>query len=158
VFAMTSLVLIVASVVGGYEAPDPVRAILLMILAALFLLTLSLFGSTFLPTLTNGAVAFTLFGLGWLSGIIQVLGDTLRNDGLVNLGTTVALFIPSDMLWRSASYYVQSASILTAASALRGALPILANAPPTPGLVIWGMLYTLILLGSATFVFSRRDI
>ena len=97
-----------------------------MVLASLFLLALSMFGSTFLPTLTNGAVAFTLFGLGWLSGVIQVLGDTLKNDSLLNLGTTVALFIPSDMLWRSASYYVQSASILAATSALKGALPILA--------------------------------
>jgi len=158
VVAMAGLVLIAASVIGGYEAPDPAPAIGLMILASLFLLTLSLFGSTFLPTLTNGAVAFTLFGLGWLSGVIMVLGETLKNDAMLNLGTTVALFIPSDMLWRSASYYVQSASILAATSVLRGALPILANAPATPGLVVWGMLYPLILLGSATYIFSRRDL
>jgi Cu-processing system permease protein len=158
VVTMAGLVLIVASVIGGYEAPDPAPAIGLMILASLFLLTLSLFGSTFLPTLTNGAVAFTLFGLGWLSGVIMVLGESLNNDALLNLGTTVALFIPSDILWRSASYYVQSASILAATSALRGALPILANAPATPGLVVWGMLYPVILLGSATYVFSRRDL
>ena len=158
VAVMAGLVLTVASLIGDYTTPDAARAIGLMILASLFLVTLSLFGSTFLPTSTNGAVVFTLFGLGWLSGVIQVLGETLGNPALLNLGVTVALFIPSDMLWRSASYYVQPASLLAAANAFKGALPILANAPPTPGLIAWGVVYSLLLLGSATVVFSRRDL
>jgi hypothetical protein len=37
-------------------------------------------------------------------------------------------------------------------------VPLLANAPATPGLVVWGALYPLILLGSATYTFSRRDL
>jgi ABC-type transport system involved in multi-copper enzyme maturation permease subunit len=158
VLVMASLVMLIASSIGGYEAPDPPRAIGLMILAALFLLTLSLLGSTFLSTLTNGAVAFTLFGLGWLSGVIEVLGGMQDNDGLLNLGTTVAIFIPADQLWRSASYYVQSASVLAASSALSSTMPILANAPPTPFLVVWGLIYPLLLLGSAVLVFARRDL
>jgi ABC-type transport system involved in multi-copper enzyme maturation permease subunit len=158
VVAMGSLVLLVAAVIGDYQPPDPARALGLMVLAALFLLTLSLLGSTFLPTLTNGAVAFTLFGLGWLSGVIEVLGGMQQNEALLNLGASIALFIPSDALWRSASYFVQSASILAASSTLGAAMPLLANAPPTPALVVWGMLYPLILLGSATYVFSRRDL
>jgi Cu-processing system permease protein len=158
VAVMAGLVLMVAAFIGDYTTPDAARAIGLMILASLFLVTLSLFGSTLLPTSTNGAVVFTLFGLGWLSGVIQVLGETLGNPALLNLGVTVALFIPSDMLWRSASYYVQPASILAAANSLKGVLPILANAPPTPGLVTWGLLYSLLLLGSASVVFSRRDL
>jgi len=158
VVAMGSLVLIVAAVFGEYQAPDPARALGLMVLAALFLLTLSLLGSTFLPTLTNGAVVFTLFGLGWLSGVIEVLGGLQNNEALLNLGVTIALFIPSDALWRSASYFVQSAAVLAASTTLGAAMPLLANSPPTPALVVWGMLYPLILLGSATYVFSRRDL
>jgi hypothetical protein len=115
-------------------------------------------GSTFLPTLTNGAVAFTLFGLGWLSGVIEVLGGMQKNDALLTLGTSVALFIPSDQLWRSASYYVESAGILAASSTLGAAMPVLANAPPTPFLVIWGFCYPLILLSSAVLIFARRDL
>ncbi len=158
VLAMGSLVLIVAAVFGEYQAPDPARALGLMVLAALFLLTLSLLGSTFLPTLTNGAVVFTLFGLGWLSGVIEVLGGLQNNEALLNLGVTIALFIPSDALWRSASYFVQSAAVLAASTTLGAAMPLLANSPPTPALVVWGMLYPLILLGTATYVFSRRDL
>jgi hypothetical protein len=108
--------------------------------------------------MTNGAVVFSLFALGWLSGVIEVLGGLQQNDALLNLGTTVAIFIPADQLWRSASYYIQSASILAASNTLGAAMPVLANAPPTPFLVIWGMLYPLALLGSAVLVFSRRDL
>ena len=158
VAVMAGLVMLSASTIGGYQAPDPARAIGLMILAALFLLTLSLLGSTFLSTLTNGAIAFTLFGLGWLSGVIEVLGGMQNNEGLLNLGTTVAILVPADQLWRSASYYVQSASILAASSTLGNAMPILANAPPTPFLVVWGLLYPLVLLGSAVYVFAQRDL
>ena len=158
VAVMAGLVMLIASTIGGYQAPDPARAIGLMILAALFLLTLSLLGSTFLSTLTNGAIAFTLFGLGWLSGVIEVLGGMQNNEGLLNLGTTVAILVPADQLWRSASYYVQSASILAASSTLGNAMPILANAPPTPFLVVWGLLYPLVLLGSAVYVFAQRDL
>ncbi len=155
---MASAMMLIAATVGSYEVPDPVRAIGLMIMAALFLLTLAMLGSTFLPTLTNGAVAFTLLALGWLSGIIETLGIVQENDALLNLGTSVALIIPSDALWRSASYFVQSSAIIAATSTVKAALPILANAPPTPGLVIWGLLYPALLLGTATYVFSRRDL
>jgi ABC-type transport system involved in multi-copper enzyme maturation permease subunit len=158
VAVMAGLVLLIASSIGGYIAPDPPRAIGLMILAALFLLTLSLLGSTFLSTLTNGAVAFTLFGLGWLSGVIEVLGGMQNNEGLLNLGTTIALFVPADQLWRAASYYVQTASILAGESIFGNAMPMLANAPPTPFLVMWGMLYPLLLLGSAVYIFAQRDL
>jgi Cu-processing system permease protein len=158
VSVMASLVMLVASTVGEYQVPDPLRAIALMAMASIFLLTLAMLGSTFLPTLTNGAVMFTLFGLGWLSGIIEVLGEAQGNEALLNLGTTIALLVPSDALWRSASYFIQSSSILQAASALPGVLPMLANAPPTPGLVIWGLAYPAVLLATATYVFSRRDL
>jgi Cu-processing system permease protein len=158
VAVMASLVLVIAQTVGDYTAPDPARAIGLMILGALFLLTLSMLGSTFLSTLTNGAVVFTLFGLGWLSGVIEVLGLMQKNEGLLNLGTTVALLLPADQLWRSASYYVQSASILAASSSFGTVMPILANAPPTTFLVLWGMLYPLLLLSAAVGVFARRDL
>lgn len=158
VSVMAGLVMLIANVVGGYEPTRPVSAIGLMILSALFLLSVSLLGSTFLPTLTNGAVVFTLFGLGWLSGIIEVLGDVMGNDEMLNLGTAVALFIPSDALWRSASYYIQPASILAVSNTLRGALPILANAPPSPFLIVWGLVYPALLLAGAVLIFARRDL
>ena len=99
--------------------PDPIHALLLMSLEGVLLLTLSLFGSTLMPTLANGVVVFTLLGLAWLAGIIEFVGRLLQNapdstggDAMLNIGTAVSLLLPSDALWRGASYYLESPSLL----------------------------------------------
>src|ERR1700737_1033171 len=78
VVAMTGLILLVARLVAGYEVPDPTHALLIMSLEGVLLLTLSLFGSTLMPTLANGVVVFTLLGLAWLAGIIEFVGRLLQ--------------------------------------------------------------------------------
>jgi Cu-processing system permease protein len=83
---MASLMLLFARVIADFEVPDPLRAIGLLVLSAVALLTLSLFGSTLLSTLANGVVVFTLFGLAWLAGIIELIGSALQNQGMLNLG------------------------------------------------------------------------
>ena len=51
---VAGLVLLVARLVAGYEVPDPAHALLIMSLEGVLLLTMSLFGSTLMPTLANG--------------------------------------------------------------------------------------------------------
>ncbi|MBI4494930.1 MAG: ABC transporter permease [Chloroflexi bacterium] len=155
---MAGLLLLVARLIAGYEAPDPARAMVLMALGPILLLTLSLFGSTLLSTLANGVVVFTLFGLAWLAGIIEFVGDALSNEAMVNLGIVVSLLVPSDELWRGASYYVQSPAFLAAATAGRGAIPFAAIAPPSTPFVIWAVLHPLVFLLLAIVSFSRRDL
>src|SRR5919198_572689 len=105
--AMTGAVLLIAKAIAGYEVPDPLHALGLMLLEGLLLLTLSLFGSTLMPTLANGVVVFTLLGLAWLGGIIEFVGRLLLNApdpsgglAMINIGTAVSLVLPSDALWR----------------------------------------------------------
>src|SRR5262249_28139908 len=79
IVAMTSLVLLTARAISGYEVPDPITALGIMLLECVLLLTLSLLGSTLMPTLANGVVVFTLLGLAWLAGIIEFVGKLLQN-------------------------------------------------------------------------------
>ena len=165
VAAMTGLVLLVAHLIAGYDVPDPGRALLLMLLECLLLLTVSLLGSTLMPTLANGVVVFTLLGLAWLAGIIEFIGRLLASaaesttgDTLLNIGTTVSLLLPSDALWRGASYYLQSPSVLAISSAARGGIPFFSNSPPPPALVVWSLGYVALVLLGATRAFARRDL
>lgn len=80
-------VLLIAQAVAGYEAPRPLEAIALMVLGALLLMTLGLFGSTLLSTIANGVVIFSLFGLAWLAGLIEVIGVALPNQAMVKVGS-----------------------------------------------------------------------
>ena len=165
IVAMTSLVLLIARLIAGYEVPDPVPALLLMLLEGVLLLTLSLFGSTLMPTLANGIVVFTLLGLAWLAGIIEFVGrllasapDSTGSDAMLNIGTAVSLVLPSDALWRGASYYLESPSLLAVLGAGRGGIPFFSATPPAMALVVWSVAYVGVVLGGAVLAFRRRDL
>jgi Cu-processing system permease protein len=165
IVAMTGLVLLVARLIAGYEVPDPTPALLLMLLEGVLLLTLSLFGSTLMPTLANGVIVFTLLGLAWLAGIIEFVGRLLANapdstgsNAMLNIGTAVSLLLPSDALWRGASYYLESPSMLAVLGASRGGIPFFSTLPPPPAIVIWSLGYVVVILGGAVLAFRSRDL
>jgi Cu-processing system permease protein len=165
VVAMTLAVLLIARLVAGYEVPDPLPALGLMLLETLLLLTLSLCGSTLMPTLANGVIAFTLLGLAWLAGIIEFVGrllsaapDSTGSDAMLNIGTAVSLLIPSDALWRGASFYLEPPSMLAAMGAARAGLPFFAVAPPSMPLILWSVAYVAIVLTAAVVSFNQRDL
>jgi ABC-type transport system involved in multi-copper enzyme maturation permease subunit len=135
-----------------------------MLLEGVLLLTVSLFGSTLLPTLANGVVVFTLLGLAWLAGIIEFVGrllanapDTTGSDALLNIGTTVSLILPSDALWRGASYYLESPAVQSTFGTAR-AIPFFSSAPPPPAMIMWSIGYVAVVLGGAVLAFGRRDL
>jgi Cu-processing system permease protein len=163
--AMTSAVLTIAKVIAGYEVPDPLPAVGLMLLEGLLLLTLSLFGSTVMPTLANGVVVFTLLGLAWLGGIIEFVGRLLSNapdstggQAMVNIGTVVSLILPSDALWRGASYYLESPTLLGVLTAARGGIPFFSSTPPTNAMIYWSLGYVALVLAGSVFAFRKRDL
>jgi Cu-processing system permease protein len=163
--AMTAAVVGIAWLIAGYEVPDATRALLLMLLEGLFLLTLSLFGSTLMPTLANGVIAFTLLGLAWLAGIMEFIGRLLSNapdasggDALLNIGTAVSLLVPSDALWRGASFYLEPPAVIAAMGSSRAGIPFFASGPPAMPLVLWALVYVVVLLAGAVFAFSHRDL
>jgi Cu-processing system permease protein len=163
--AMTGLILLVARVVAGYEVPDPLHALLLMLLEGVLLLTLSLFGSSLMPTLANGVVVFTLLGLAWLAGIIEFVGRLLQNapdstggEAMLNIGTAVSLLLPSDALWRGASYYLESPSLLAVLSVSRGGIPFFSANPPATPLIVWSIGYVVVILSGAVLAFQGRDL
>jgi ABC-type transport system involved in multi-copper enzyme maturation permease subunit len=165
IVAMTGLVLLVARLIAGYEVPDPVHALLLMLLEGVLLLTVSLFGSTLMPTLANGVIVFTLLGLAWLAGIIEFVGRLLQNapdatggEAMLNVGIGVSLLLPSDALWRGASYYLESPSILAVTGVARGGLPFFSSTPPATALVVWSLAYIGVMLGGAVLAFKVRDL
>ena len=155
---MAGSLLLIPWLIAGYATPDPVRAMLLMMLSALVLLTVSLCGSAVLPTLANGVVVFSLFGLAWLAGIIELIGGVLANEAMLNIGTAVSLLLPSDAIWRGASYYVLSPLYLAGLRSVGNAIPFVGTSPPATALVVWALAYPLVVLGGAVLTFSRREL
>jgi ABC-type transport system involved in multi-copper enzyme maturation permease subunit len=157
VLVMGGSILGFAWLMTGYQAFDTARTLGLMVLGALVLLTVSLFGSTIFSTLANGVIAFTLFGLAWLGGLVEFIGAMVQNDGMVNLGIVISLLVPSDAIWKAASFYAQSPLFLAIGGA-RGQIPFIGAAPPTASLVAWALAYPVVFLLLAVRSFSRRDL
>jgi ABC-type transport system involved in multi-copper enzyme maturation permease subunit len=157
VATMAGSILTLSWAMIGFQSFDPFRAIALMTLGALVLLTVSLLGSTILSTLANGVVAFSLFGLAWLGGIIEFTGSMVQNDAMLNLGIVISLVVPSDAIWKAASFYAQSPLFL-AVSGSRGQVPFFSSVPPTMPFVIWSLAYPVVFLLLAVRAFSRRDL
>jgi ABC-type transport system involved in multi-copper enzyme maturation permease subunit len=165
IVTMTGLVLLIARLISGYEVPDPVQALLLMLLEGVLLLTVSLFGSTLMSTMANGVVVFTLLGLAWLAGIIEFVGRLLQNapdatgsNAMLNIGIGVSLLLPSDALWRGASYYLESPSMLAVMGGARGGIPFFSSTPPATALIVWSLAYVGIMLSGAVVAFKVRDL
>jgi Cu-processing system permease protein len=154
---MAALLLAIARLIAGYQAPAPALAVGLMALGAVLLLSLSLLGSALLPTLANGVVLFSLFGLAWMAGIIEYVGGLLGNTSMIQLGIAISLLVPTDGLWRAAAFYIQS-PIITALAADHGGLPFGGNVPPAPNFLLWAAVYPLVFIAGAIYAFSKRDL
>lgn len=145
-----------AQAITGYLPPQPFSALALMLLSALFLLTLTLLGSTLLSTLTTGVVLFMLYGLGWAGGIVGSVGALTGSKSLQQLGVLSSYVVPSDMLWRGASVYLQPEALRRVQDVARGN-PFVGTEPLAVGYLLWVGVYTLGALLVALWIFRRRD-
>lgn len=155
---MTLAVTGIAAGVAGYAPLDLGRAIAVIALELAVLLSLGLLTSTTWSAVTSGVVTFCLFGVAWLAGIIELIGDQLRNESMQVIGIVTSLIIPSDALWRGASFYLQPPSVLVLARQTGGGNPFAGVAPPTTVLIAWSVLYATCLLLVAAWRLRRRDL
>ncbi len=151
-------VLVLTQQSTGYEPPSPVPALVLIFLEALVLLSLSMLGSTFLSTLTNGALAFMLYGVAWVGGLVEAIGSIFGNHAMMNAGIIASLLIPSDALWKGASFHLQPVAMILAQNLTPAANPFTSATPIAPSMLIYSVAYVAASLLLAMRVFSTRDL
>ncbi|WP_108668388.1 hypothetical protein [Euzebya rosea] len=157
VVIMTAGVLGVAGGVGGYGALSPVRGMALMSLEVLVLVALAVALSTRLGTVATGVVVVALYGLAWLAGIMEFVGRIVDNPAVERIGVAVSLLMPSDALWRGASFHLQSPAFLLSPDGDVG-IPFAAVDPPSVMLIAWSLLYATVLMVLAVRSLRRRDL
>lgn len=156
---ISSGLLVGVQILTGYLPPSPLEAVALMNLNAQLLLAVTILGGTLFSTLTNGVVLFTLYGLSFAGGIVGAIGQLFRVPLLETLHRVSIGILPSDAIWRGASYYLQPAELLNAFSeaGARGN-PFVSTAPPDPAVLLWSGVYLLLALLLGVWVFNRRDL
>jgi len=152
--------LIIVEIATGYVPPSPVLVIAFVAAEGIVVLTVTLLGSTRLPTLAVGISVVVLFGLTWMAGVAGGIGAAFHNSAVQNVGTVSSLLLPTDGLWRGALYNLEPAVLVAARSGAReaSANPFLTNAAPTPAYLIWVVCWVVVMLGLAVWSFNRREL
>jgi len=140
-----------------YTAPHPLRALGLLWLNSLLLLSVSLLGGTRLSTLANGVMVFGLYGIAFIGGWIEQIGSLIpqlpAHQTAINIGIITSLILPSESLWRRAAYELQSPLV-----AALGFSPFGSTSVPSPMMVGYAVIYLLVVVVLAVRQFQKRDL
>jgi Cu-processing system permease protein len=140
--------------ISAYTPPNLVRGLAIMWLNVVLLLGISLVGGAILSTLSNGVLVFGLYGVAFIGGWVEQFGSFLSNQAAVNIGIVCSLLLPTEALWRRASYELQSPIV----SAFGGFTPFSARSVPSPAMVIYAVFYAGAALILAIRLFQKRDL
>ena len=138
---------------SGYQAPHALAALGLMLLNVLLLLSVSLLGGASLSTLSNGVLVFGLYGIAFIGGWVEQFGAFLKNQTAMNIGIFCSLVLPSEAIWRRASFLMESPLV----SAM-GVSPFASSSVPSPIMIVYAILYAAAALALAVRQLYRRDL
>jgi hypothetical protein len=148
---MANGVVMISRLVGGFRLQGLERGIPLMLLEALVMVSVSIAGGTRFSTVTNGIIAFGLYGLAFIGNWVEQIGALANNDAARNVGTVASLIMPSEALWQLAAWHMQPP--------LMRELQLTPFSPasvPTPAMVGWAAAWAIGALAVGVRWFSRR--
>jgi len=125
----------------------------LIYLECLLVLTATLLFGTWFSTLTNGVVVLGLHGLAFIGGWLEQIGTVTQSERLVTLGILSSIIMPSECVWRRASYVMQSAT-----SRALDFSPFATRSAPSGVMMLYAVLYLLVALSVALYHFRQRDL
>lgn len=156
-FGSTLFIIITALLkeMTGFASSNTWSGLGLFLLSPVILLTLTVAGSTFLSTMANGITIIMLYIIGTVGGMVEALGNLLKNTVLSNIGIVSSLLIPTDAAYRKMiSVLITKSSPLDALSKM----PLGAANPPSTAMEIYTGIYILTFLFLAIFIFAKKDI
>jgi ABC-type transport system involved in multi-copper enzyme maturation permease subunit len=149
---LTVGVILSAYLISGFTPLNPVAVTLVLILESLAVLSLTMLGGTAFSTLANGIMVFMLYGVAFVGGWVEQIGSLLESQAAVDIGIASSLLMPSEGLWRYAAGLMQDTSLYGF-----DVSPFSISSQPTPAFIVYGVIYTVVLLLIAMRVFSQRD-
>ncbi len=147
-----SLVL-VAWLISRYLPNNLLEGMALMALAQVLVLTVSILGGTFLNTLANGIFVFMLYGLVFIGSWIEQIAAFAGNQAAVNVGILISFVLPSEAVWRRASYLMQPSYLRQL-----NVGPFISLSTPSPATIVYSLFYIVAVLALAVAIFNRRDL
>lgn len=146
-------VLLVARLFGHYSPPHLQQGLPLMLFEVALLVSVSIAGGAHLSTVTNGMVAFGLYGLAFIGHWVEQIGAFADNVPARNVGTIASLIMPAEALWQRAAWSMQP----TIMRQLQ-ATPFSPASVASGAMVVWAGAYAAMALLLAVRGFGRREL
>lgn len=146
-------VLAVVAAVTGFTPPRIERGLPLMLFEGTLLLTLSIAGGARLSTVTNGMLAFGLFGFAFVGNWVEQIGTFAGNDAARYVGTVASLIMPSEAMWQLAAAQMQPTMLREL-----GATPFSPLSVPSMAMVVWAGAYIVVTLLLGLRAFQKRPL
>jgi ABC-type transport system involved in multi-copper enzyme maturation permease subunit len=131
--------LVLVRLLGHFTPPQIVHGLPLMLLEGFVLLSLSIAGGAHLSTVTNGILAFGLYGLAFIGNWVEQIGTFADNRAARDVGTIASLIMPSEALWQRAAWYMQPSITREL-----GQTPFSPISVPSEAMVWWAFAYALV--------------
>jgi Cu-processing system permease protein len=144
---------LIAYITSGYLPPNVLKALSLMYLEALLVMTFSLACSSTMPALATGGTVFGLYGLAFIGGWIEQIGAIFNNQTAVRVGIVTSLLFPTEAIWRRATFEMQSAL-----ATVLEISPFTTTSVPSQIMMFYALLYLVVTLTVAIRIFQNRDI
>ncbi|MGE5464787.1 MAG: ABC transporter permease [Syntrophothermus sp.] len=138
---------------AGYVPKNLLAGLSLIYLEALLVMTVALACSSALSALATGGIVFGMYGLAFIGGWIEQIGAIFRNQTAVQVGIVSSLIIPTEALWRRATYLMQS----PLSSALQ-MTPFSTLSVPSVMMIVYAFIYLVVMLWIAVKTFQSRDL
>jgi Cu-processing system permease protein len=144
-------VLALTRLVGHFTPPRIGLGLPLMLLEGTVLLTVSIAGGARLSTVTNGILAFGLYGLAFIGSWVEQIGAHVGRDAARYVGTIASLIMPSEALWQRAAYEMQPGIMRQMV-----ATPFSPASVPSHAMVVWALAYVAVALALGVRAFQKR--
>lgn len=148
---VASGVLLAGRLAAGHAQINVQRALPLMVLEVVLLVTVSIAGGTRLSTVTNGIAALGFYSIAFIGGWVEQIGGLAGVRSAQTAGTIASLISPPDSLWRRAAWELQPALARDL-----GATPFTPTSVPSALAVWWAAAFTVAVLAWAVRSFQRR--
>lgn len=153
VLALSLAVCGVVALFSGHWLPQALPASLPLVLQALLLLSVSIMGTSFLPTVANGVMVFAVYSVSLVSGFVEQIGSIIGNNDMVTAAIAISLLAPSDSMSKLSASMLQEG-----ASYLQRIGPFMVNYQPSIWMVVYAVVYSAAMLAVAQAVFARKDL
>jgi len=139
--------------IGGVQPRRSFEGAALIYLECLLVLTLTFLFGTVFSTLTNGVIVLGLHGIAFIGGWLEQIGSVTDSSRLITLGILSSVIMPSESIWRRASYVMQSSIARTLDFS-----PFATRSAPSGTMMLYAIVYLLLALAAALYRFHQRDL